>query len=63
MFSRLLVCLNGAPLNPQLNRRAVQAIKLMRELSAWFNPALADILPERLDKLLESLDGKQRSFY
>ena len=62
VFSRLLICLNGAALNSSLSRRAVEIIGLMKELSPWLNPALADVLPDRLDKLSKFLE-EMSTFY
>lgn len=60
VFARLLVCLNGSALNSSLNRRGMEIIELMKQLSSWFNPSLVDILPERLEKLSKILEGKDQ---
>jgi hypothetical protein len=61
VFARLLVCLNGAALNPALNKRSIDILRLMKELSAWFSSTLVEVLPEQVDKLTKFLDGKQKN--
>jgi len=59
LMSRLLVFMNGAPLNAQLNLRAREAIHLFSELSPWFHANFTtDSLASKLcSQLLMTLDS------
>ncbi|KAI6225611.1 Maestro heat-like repeat-containing protein family member 1 [Aphelenchoides besseyi] len=61
VLARLLVCLNGAPLNSQLQRRGRECIGLLVELSPWFHNSLTDEMPKQLEELSNFLDSTTNS--
>ncbi|KAL3109999.1 hypothetical protein niasHT_017372 [Heterodera trifolii] len=58
VMCRLLVCMNGAPLNAFLNARAAEALRLFAELAGWFHENFVDaeLVPKLSAQLLAMLD-------
>lgn len=67
VMCRLLVCMNGAPLSPFLNTRAMESLRLFGELANWFHDKFADkpLIPKLSAQMLSTLEGQQalRNFY
>uniref|UniRef100_A0A1I7WSD6 Importin-11 n=1 Tax=Heterorhabditis bacteriophora TaxID=37862 RepID=A0A1I7WSD6_HETBA len=63
VLARLFVCLCNAPLNGLLARRAREAYNLMCCLSAWFHPAISDVLERWSERLEPLMDGEINIFY
>uniref|UniRef100_A0A915PME6 HEAT repeat protein n=1 Tax=Setaria digitata TaxID=48799 RepID=A0A915PME6_9BILA len=57
VFSRLITCLNNAPLNLILSKRAAEGLRLLSILASWFHNSLRDVLPRRCEELLVILKG------
>ncbi|KJH53272.1 HEAT repeat protein [Dictyocaulus viviparus] len=51
VFARLFICLCNAPLNGLLANRARESYGLMRQLSAWFHPAVSDVMEKWSDRM------------
>uniref|UniRef100_A0A914H3L8 Non-specific serine/threonine protein kinase n=1 Tax=Globodera rostochiensis TaxID=31243 RepID=A0A914H3L8_GLORO len=58
VMSRLLVCMNGAPLNAFLNTRATEAFRLFVELANWFHEKFVDaeLIPKLSTQMLAILE-------
>lgn len=50
--------MNGAPLSNELMNRATEAIKLLGELSMWFNESISEALKEHIPQMLSILHSK-----
>ncbi|CAD5208908.1 unnamed protein product [Bursaphelenchus xylophilus] len=61
-FARLIVCLNKGFVNGQIQKRSKEALRLLIDLSEWFNPHLAKQLPEKAGELLKDLESLSGSF-
>lgn len=62
VFSRLVTCMSGAPLNIALTRRAREALRLTRALAPWFHSSLESVVNDRYDMLETIMDGKIIAF-
>lgn len=56
-MSRLLVCMNGAPLNNTLLTRAIEALKIFSEICFWFHESIPDVVSELLSQMTLLLEG------
>uniref|UniRef100_A0A915AX96 HEAT repeat-containing protein 7A n=1 Tax=Parascaris univalens TaxID=6257 RepID=A0A915AX96_PARUN len=56
VFSRLVTCMSGAPLNIALTRRAREALRLTRALAPWFHSSLESVVNDRYDMLDAIMD-------
>lgn len=56
VFSRLVTCMSGAPLNIALTRRAREALRLTRALAPWFHSSLESVVNDRYDMLETIMD-------
>lgn len=56
-MSRLLVCMNGAPLNNTFLNRALEALKVFSEICSWFHESIPDVAKEFFPQMFSLLDG------
>lgn len=57
VMSRLLVCMNGAPLNNTLLTRAVEALKVFGDICRWFHDLIPGVVQEFLPQMTLLLEG------
>uniref|UniRef100_A0A915CVK4 Huntingtin n=1 Tax=Ditylenchus dipsaci TaxID=166011 RepID=A0A915CVK4_9BILA len=56
VMARIFVCMNGAPLTTSLLNRALESLKVLDEISIWFNEAIPAVLQEQLPQMLAILE-------
>ncbi|CAD5206176.1 unnamed protein product [Bursaphelenchus okinawaensis] len=61
-FARLLVCLNRAIVNGQIQKRSKEATRLLIDLAEWIHPHLATELPEKATDILKAFEEMSTSF-